>query len=761
MKPDTSGAASVLRIAISSSIKAPFKASLSRTALPVFCLLLPAVPALAQSESNSQRPEEVTITATRLPRTIENIAGTVSVISSEAMEKELADDLDDLVRFQPGVTLDTAARGGNQGFSIRGIGGNRVLTVVDGVRGSDIYAAGPSSYGKDSFELDTLKSVEIIRGPASVLYGADAMGGAVILNSKTARDYVGAEQGSHFDLRTSAADADSQVKAGLTAAWQNESVGVLTQFTHREFEEQEVAGSGRLNPQDGQSDAFLLKGFFTLAENADLVLSFENYEEENLIDVQSELSSSVFSSTGKDETERRRFGIEYLWQANSALFDDLQLVANVQTTDAIQNTVQERTSYSFINPMSPATYGGSLAIRDTDFEFNQETTALNLNLRKSFAGGSVSHALAYGLNWDDTQTERPRNRCDQEVSSGTISCAIPSYPFAQPEVFPNKTFPDSSTERFGVYVQDEISFGGGAFSLIPGVRFDRYELDPDMNTVLDGAGDIEQYGGFAITAVEESEVSLSLGAIYDFNESYSLFAQYAEGYRPPNFDESNQAFVNLGHGYATVPNPALRAESSQGFEVGLRARLDNAFLSFAAYHNRYEDFIESSFVGSHNGISLFQDQNLGEAEIRGVEATANVYLTSEWQLRSSIAYSRGDNEADGTPLDSIEPLTTVFGLGYDVAAGNWGGELLLTAVAEKDRVSAADRVTADAYTVADLVGYYRFTDNATLRLGVFNLFDETYARWTNIQGVAATSTDTLANAAQPGTNFRLGFNLQF
>jgi hemoglobin/transferrin/lactoferrin receptor protein len=433
----------------------------------------------------------------------------------------------------------------------------------------------------------------------------------------------------------------------------------------------------------------------------------------------------------------------------------------MQTTDAIQNTVQERTSYSFINPMNPATYSGSLAIRDTDFEFNQETTALNLNLRKSFAGGSVSHALAYGLNWDDTQTERPRNRCDQQVSSGTISCAIPSYPFAQPEVFPNKTFPDSSTERFGVYVQDEISFGDGAFSLIPGVRFDRYELDPDMNTVLDGAGDIEQYGGFAITAVEESEVSLSLGAIYDFNESYSLFAQYAEGYRPPNFDESNQAFVNLGHGYATVPNPALRAESSQGFEVGLRARLDNAFLSFAAYHNRYEDFIESSFVGSHNGISLFQDQNLGEAEIRGVEATANVYLTSEWQLRSSIAYSRGDNEADGTPLDSIEPLTAVFGLGYDVAAGNWGGELLLTTVAEKDRVSAADRVTADAYTVADLVGYYRFTDNATLRLGVFNLFDETYARWTNIQGVAAASTDTLANAAQPGTNFRLGFNLQF
>ncbi len=757
MKPAYSGAASLARRAISHSISI----AISRTAMPVLCALLPVAPAFAQSDDTAQRPEEVTITATRLPRTIENIAGTVSVISSEAMEKELADDLDDLVRFQPGVTLDTAARGGNQGFSIRGIGGNRVLTIIDGVRGSDIYAAGPSSYGKDSFELDTLKSVEIIRGPASVLYGADAMGGAVILNSKTARDYVGAEQGSHFDLRSSAADADSQYKAGLTAAWQSDDIGVLAQFTHRTFEEQEVAGSGRLNPQDGESDALLLKGFFTLSENADLILSFENYQEENLTDVQSELGASVFSSIGRDETERQRFGAEYQWQAEAALFDDLQLVANFQTTDALQNTVQERTSYSFINPMNPATYGGARAIRDTDFEFNQDTTALNLNLRKSFAGETVSHALAYGVNWDDTETERPRNRCDQEIASGTVSCSIPSYPFAQPEVFPNKTFPDSSTRRFGVYVQDEISFADGAFSLIPGMRYDRYELDPDLNTALDGAGDIEQYGGFAVSAVDESEVSFSLGAIYDFTEDYSLFAQFAEGYRPPNFDESNQAFVNLGHGYATVPNPALQAESSQGFEVGLRASLDNAFLSVAAYHNNYKDFIESTFVGTHNGISLFQDQNLGEAEIRGIEATANVYLTSQWELRSSIAYSRGENESNGAPLDSIEPLTAVFGLGYDQEGGQWGGELLLTAVAEKDRVSAADRVTADSYSVTDLIGYYNFTDNATLRMGIFNLFDETYARWTNIQGLAASSSDTIANAAQPGTNFRLGFNLQF
>ncbi|MFN3162098.1 MAG: TonB-dependent receptor plug domain-containing protein [Pseudohongiellaceae bacterium] len=97
----------------------------------------------------------MTISATRLPRSIEDIAGTVTLVTAENLDRQIANDLDDVVRFQPGVSLETATRGGNQGFSIRGIGGNRVLTVID-VWGNDIYAAGPSSYGKDSYAVEII-----------------------------------------------------------------------------------------------------------------------------------------------------------------------------------------------------------------------------------------------------------------------------------------------------------------------------------------------------------------------------------------------------------------------------------------------------------------------------------------------------------------------------------------------------------------------------------------------------------------------------
>lgn len=731
--------------------------------LPGKLILAATVASLSNlaSAQEGDRIEELTITATRLPRTIENIAGTVSVIPAEIMERELANDLDDLVRFQPGVTLDTASRGGNQGFSIRGMGGNRVLTVIDGVRSNDIYAAGPSSYGKDSFEVDNLESVEIIRGPASVLYGADAMGGAVILRSKRAQDYTGSGNGSYFNVRALAADADAQGKIGATAAIQSGAVGVLLQLTRREFEEQDVNGPGSLNPQDGDSDNLLLQGFWDFSVNQQLTASYETYREDILLSLESDLGDSVSSSLGHDSTERERFGVHYEWQANLALLDDLQFIANVQTTDGLQNTVQTRSSFSFLDPANPMTYGGTQARRVTDFEFNQRTRAFNLNLRKTLLSAGLTHAFAYGLNFDQTDTERPRNRCDTELSSGELSCAIAAYPFAPPEVFPNKTFPDTETTRLGVYLQDEIRFGNSGLILIPGIRYDRYEMEPDLSDKLTGVGDIEDFGNYSVVAVDASEVSLSLGALYNLDDTYSLFAQYAEGYRPPNFDEANQAFVNLGFGYATVPNPLLRAESSRGVELGLRADYVNAFVSLALFNNDYQDFIESSFVGMQGNISLFQDGNVGEARIRGAELLANIYLSPQWSLRSSVAYARGDNEVSATPLDSIEPLTAVLGANYSANNGLWGAQVQLTAVDAKDRVSSASVVSADGYALVDVMGHLNLSAASTLRFGLFNLFDEEYARWSTIQGLDATSLAAIQNAQQPGTNFRVAFDYEF
>jgi hemoglobin/transferrin/lactoferrin receptor protein len=717
--------------------------------------LLPVI--TEAQEASSGRLEELTVNATRQPRTIENIAGTVSLISMEDIEKEMVDDLDDIARFQPGVSMNKNARGGNQGFTIRGIGGNRVLNVIDGVRGTDIYFG----YGKDSFEMDNLQSVQIVRGPASVLYGADAMGGAVIFTTKTARDYVNSDSGSYFNVRSMASDADDQYKTGATAAFQNGDVGLIAQFTQRNWNEHEVNGSGKVNPQDGNSDGILLKGFWDISDNQRLSISLESVEQEADFILESDLGRSVSSSLGYDQTERERIGFEYVLERDSGLFDDLQILFNVQDTDASQRTIQNRTSFSFVNPRNPRSFGGAAAIRDTMFEFDQETTALNVNLRKSLSSGSLTHSFAYGFNFDETDTERPRDRFDRNVATGTVSREISAFPMAPAEVFPNKSFPDTTTKRWGIYLQDEIQISDSGLTIIPGVRYDRYDMEANVDALLDGTNLVAGFG-YPVEDFDDGEVSLSLGALYDLDDTYSLFGQYAEGYRAPNFNEANQAFVNLGFGYAVLPNPEIDAESSDSVELGIRADYENAFLSLSVFSNNYEDFISSNFIGQEGGLSLYQNQNIQDVEIQGAELLSYFYLNNEWRVRASVAYARGDNETDDVPIDTVDPLTVVAGLRYDNANGNWGGELLVTAVDKKDRVSSDSVVQPDNYTIVDLIADWELGDSLSLRLGVFNLFDEEYAHWQNIQGLnAVSSADTIANAYQPGMNIRLGFTVEF
>lgn len=715
----------------------------------------------------AQQPtEEVVVTATRLPRTVDEIAATVTVLSDEDIDRQIAEDLDDLTRYQPGVTMDTAGRGGNQGFVIRGIGGNRVLTLIDGVRSNDIYNAQPgTAYGKDAYEVDDLKSVEVIRGPASVLYGADALGGAVLMQTKDASDYVAAGQDPYFNARLSFSDRDDQAKAGFTGAVQLDNAGLLARLTTREFSERELDNGAQRNPFDGESLALLLKTTLDIGERQELDIALDVLEEQIDIQLLSDLDDDISRSTGRDEIDRQRISFSHVWQADAAMASELETQIYFQTGDGLQHTDQTRLSYSFVNPGNPATWGGTEAYRSTDFEFNQEVAGLSLTARKLLSSGTVEQHLVYGFNHETTDSERPRNRCETETSTNDSTCTIyivppiPGPPPTPPEVFPNRTFPDTETTRLGFFLQNEITVGAqGRVTLIPGLRYDRYEMDPDRSRLVDTSA-----FGYDVVPVDEDNVSSNLGLLFDINDGLSLFAQYAEGFRPPNYDEANQAFVNYfpGFAYALVPNPELKPETSESFEFGIRGRTGNARYSVSLYQNDYENFIDEVVVGFDSGILLYQDQNVERVEIEGIELSGQWRLSDQFELLGSLAKSRGDDLTAGVPLDSVDPLTAVLGFRIMDAADSWNIETRLTLVDDKDRVSSPDVVTARSYEVVDLIGHYRFNATTSMRLGLYNLADEGYSRWANIQGLPADSTESIALAQAPGRNFRVGFSVDF
>ena len=123
----------------------------------------------------------VTVIGTRNEQRTDEVPVTVSVITAEDIEENLYTDIKDLVRFEPGVSVPTspqrfnaalsgAGRDGNSGFTIRGMGGDRVLIVTDGIRVPDGFSFGAQNVGRGGYnDLDLMQRVEILRGPASAL----------------------------------------------------------------------------------------------------------------------------------------------------------------------------------------------------------------------------------------------------------------------------------------------------------------------------------------------------------------------------------------------------------------------------------------------------------------------------------------------------------------------------------------------------------------------------------------------------------------
>ncbi len=135
----------------------------------------------SESAENMFQLDPIVVVASKVPRALSEVAAQVTVISSEDIREGMVEDLDGLLKYEPGLEVETAGtRFGATGINIRGISGNRVALEIDGVPAGAAFAIGAySNGGRALVEPDRLKRVEVLYGPASVMYGSDAMGGVM------------------------------------------------------------------------------------------------------------------------------------------------------------------------------------------------------------------------------------------------------------------------------------------------------------------------------------------------------------------------------------------------------------------------------------------------------------------------------------------------------------------------------------------------------------------------------------------------------
>ncbi len=158
--------------------------------------------------------DRIVVVAHKDERSVREIASNVTVLSREDLNNDLATSINDVFRYVPGVDSEAAGnRFGAEGINIRGIGGNRVAIVVDGVPLSDHFSVGNfSNATRDFIDAGLIQNIEVLHGPASALYGSAAIGGVIAVRTPDPVELAG-QSGNGGDLMITWRDADESVQS--------------------------------------------------------------------------------------------------------------------------------------------------------------------------------------------------------------------------------------------------------------------------------------------------------------------------------------------------------------------------------------------------------------------------------------------------------------------------------------------------------------------------------------------------------------------
>ena len=736
------------------------------------------VPAHAQStaprNAHAALPE-VVVSGSRQEQAADELPLSYDVINANTLSNQqsrnLREALENLpntsvkrspARFSVGGATASAGRDGNVGINIRGLGGNRVLLMTDGVRMPRSYAFRTTTFDREYLSLELLKRIEVVRGPASALYGSDGMAGLVNFITHEPADFLAVGKGETpktLGGRIAAGwsgDDNGHTLAGTVAGQASDTLQWMLTATTRGAHAMDNMGTNnepnlnrtRPNPQDDRDNAVLGKIVLRPHATQRHVFTLEHVQKKSDVDLLSsrnplplrgtpaQIAGAIVDEYSSRAMERNRL----TWDARFGLGTDW--ADHVRTVVAYQDAQSRQVGTSVRN---------TLPLRVRDNSYGESTWQAGVQADKILRSGGWAHKITYGLD-----------HVRSDISN--LYTGLAPLP---PEVFPLKRFPDTRETTSALYVQDESVHGN--WSLTPGLRFDHFSLD-----VTSQAGfypPAKQPG----QSLSGSALSPKIGVLYRATEQWSVFGQYAAGFRAPDAGQVNGYYENAAEQVIIIPNPDLRPEKSRGVELGVRGRLDRLSLDAAVFGSHYSNLIMDTVLIRGTGTAadprIFQTINTERARITGFELKGQY----DWgrvaggRLVTPFSYgkARGVNRATGKPINSVDPAQLALGVQYDTAA--WGLRLDMrhhAAKTAKDIDSASSvkppntQFTVPSATTLDVSAQWRLRKDLRLNFAVHNLTNRKYWLWPDVYGLAASSATNDAYT-QPGRSVHVSLVKDF
>ncbi|MCX7557206.1 TonB-dependent hemoglobin/transferrin/lactoferrin family receptor [Xanthomonadaceae bacterium JHOS43] len=698
----------------------------------------------AESDADPQVLDSIVVVASRAAEPLSQVVASVAQIEREEMDRHLVHDLDGLTRYIPGigVTRDSH-RFGSGGFSIRGLEGNRVRILIDDIPLADAYSIGQfASAGRDLVDLEAVERIEILRGPASTLYGSDALAGVVAFRTRDPADLLAQRSDArHLGLRFGWDGMDDSFLRA--ASWAGESgsgrwqgMAVIGQRRGHEVGNRAWRDMDDPNPIDYRRGNALTKFVHDAGSAGRYALTFESNRNERQTEVNSlRFGSGRYATTYRldaDDRDRRdRASLAAQWQPRRAWLDSLDAQVYMQNTSVRQDSDQ----YRLPDQATPFE-----SLRWRRFEFDADAVGVSLLGQSRSSGDRIGHWQVFGIDMALQRYEGLRDGLETNLATGTTSSLVLGEPL------PVRDFPNTDANSLALFWQDEISIGE-RFAVIPGLRAERYRLRARPDAIF-----TEDFPDANPADVNEQQITPRVGLRWSPGGGHSLFAQYARGFRAPPFGDVNIGLLLPVFNYEVRANPDLRPESSHGLELGWRHIGRDLRASVSIYENRYRDLIESRAnlgVEPGTGVLVFQSVNRDRARIRGLEADLLWRLPTHsqgaggWQLHGALAASQGDDLRRDQPLNSISPARATLGLRFEADSGLWGMEAAMTGTRKKTRIdhTGGPLFATPGYARVDLYVWSEPWRGVRFNAGLINLGDRRYWDWTSVRGVRATDAD--------------------
>lgn len=285
-------------------------------------------------------------------------------------------------------------------------------------------------------------------------------------------------------------------------------------------------------------------------------------------------------------------------------------------------------------------------------------------------------------------------------------------------------FPDDSTvAQAAIFANIQNNFGD-RHSLSGGVRLSAVNIDLPQTSVS------------AATSLNLDDLSADLGWIFALSDRTRLVANIARGFRAPNIFDMGTLGERPGNRF-NIPNPALDSEHVTQFDAGVRHQTNRSRTELIFYQLNYKDRITSVLTGMQtpDGRDIVQSRNLAEADIRGVEAAAELELSDNMALDAMLNYSYGEEKDGGSaavPADRIPPLNGRLGLRY-VPNEDLTIEPFIVFADSQTRLSPRDvrdvRIDptgTSGWVTANIRASWQADERWRLSAAFENLFDEQY-----------------------------------